>query len=160
MTANNQHPLSHTRQRLVGDGPWIGLFLVTGNSMLAEACGLLDLEWVVIDMEASPMSKRDALNMLQAMSASSLVQLIRVPANDRHLIEHALDVGAHGVLVPKVESREQAAFAANACRFPPAGTRGVNPIRASGYFTNLSGYFAVCRRPDNLCSTGRDAGGR
>lgn len=109
--------------------------------MIAEACGLLDLDWVVIDMDASPMSKGDALNMLQAMSASSLV-LIRVPAIDRHLIEHALDVGAQGVLVPKVESREQAALAAGACRYPPTGTRGVNPIRASGYFTNLSGYFA------------------
>ncbi len=142
MTADAKHPLSHTDQRLAGDGPWLGVFLVAGNSMLAEACSMLALDWVVVDMEAAPMSKVDALHMLQAMSASNLVQLVRVPALDRHVIEHALDVGAHGVIVPKVESREQAALAADACRFPPIGSRGVNPIRASGYFTNLAGYFA------------------
>jgi 2-keto-3-deoxy-L-rhamnonate aldolase RhmA len=75
------------------------------------------------------------------MSASSLVQIVRVPNLDRHLIEHALDLGAHGVLVPKVENRDQATMAAQACRFPPQGSRGVNPIRASGYFTNLPDYF-------------------
>ena len=103
---------------------------------------MLDLDWVVVDMEAAPMTKADALHMLQAMSASTTVQLVRVPTLDRHLVEHALDIGAHGVLVPKVESGEQAAMAADACRFPPFGSRGVNPIRASGYFSNLNDYFA------------------
>jgi 2-keto-3-deoxy-L-rhamnonate aldolase RhmA len=72
MTGHVRHSLSHTQQRLVGDGPWIGLVLVTENSMIAEACWLLNLDWVLIDMEASPMSKGDALKMLKAMSASSL----------------------------------------------------------------------------------------
>jgi 2-keto-3-deoxy-L-rhamnonate aldolase RhmA len=91
------------------------------------------------------------------MSASSLV-LIRVPAIDRHLIEHALDARAQGVLVPKAESREQAALAAGACRYPPTGTRGVNPIRASAYFTGTSllrppGQSVQCRSRLGRAST-------
>lgn len=118
------------------------MFLVSGSPLFAEACSLLDLDWIVVDMEASPMTKVDALHMLQAMSASPVIQFVRVPALDRHLIEHALDQGAHGIIVPKVETKEQAAAAAEACRYPPVGNRGINPIRSSGYFTNLSEYLA------------------
>lgn len=135
------HPLTNVQQRLQGDGPWPGMFLVAGSALFAEASSLLDLDWIAIDMEAAPMTKVDSLHMLQAVSASSVIALVRVPKLDRHLIEHALDQGAHGVIVPKIESAEDAAAAVDACRFPPAGSRGVNPIRASAYFTNLSAYF-------------------
>lgn len=119
-----------------------GLFLITGDTMVAEMCGLLGFDWVVLDMEASPMSKETALHCLQALSTSRTTPLVRVQANDRHLIEHALDAGAQGVLVPKIETGEEARFAAGSTRFPPAGGRGINPVRASGYFGNLPGYLA------------------
>lgn len=136
------HPLAHLVQCLSGDGPSPGLFLVSGSPLFAEAASLLGFDWVVVDMEAAPMTKVDSLHMLQAMSASSVFQFVRVPALDQHLIEHALDQGAHGIIIPKVETRDQAIAAADACRFPPVGSRGVNPIRASAYFTNLREYLA------------------
>ncbi len=141
MAANRPSSRSVARQRFGTDAPWFGIFLVTASPMLAEACSMVGLDWVVIDMEAAPMTNVDTLHMLQAMSSASLLQLVRVSSLDRHLIEHALDLGAHGVVVPRVESREDAAEAADACRYPPLGHRGVNPIRASGYFTNLPDYL-------------------
>lgn len=135
------HPLTDLSQRLPTDRVAIGLFLVTGDAMVAEACGFIDLDWVVIDMEAAPMTKVDALHQIQALASSACFQIIRVPTLDRHLIEHALDIGAHGVLVPKVETRAEAEALVDAAYFPPLGRRGVNPIRASGYFSNLERYF-------------------
>jgi 2-keto-3-deoxy-L-rhamnonate aldolase RhmA len=141
------HPLRDLRPKLQPAGVSLGVFLVTGNSMLAEACSLLDFGWVVIDMEAGPFERADVLRVLQALSASGMMALVRVPALERHHIEHVLDIGADGVIIPKVESCQEADEAVAACYFPPKGRRGVNPIRASGYFTELGGYFTLanCR---------------
>ncbi|MFI9275822.1 HpcH/HpaI aldolase/citrate lyase family protein [Kitasatospora sp. NPDC052896] len=123
-------------------GPALGLFLLSGSSLLAELCGTLPLQWVVLDMEASAMSKQDALHMLQALTGSSCAPIVRVPYLNHHLIEHALDLGAAGVMVPKVDTPQAAAAAAAACRFPPEGQRGINPVRASGYFADVAGYLS------------------
>jgi 2-keto-3-deoxy-L-rhamnonate aldolase RhmA len=123
-----------------------GLFLLTPTSVLAELTGTLGYDWAVLDMEASPMSKEDAMGAVQALCGSACSPIIRVPFLHRHLIEHALDIGAHGVLVPKVDDAADAALAASACRFPPDGERGVNPVRASGYFGNLAEYFEIANQ--------------
>ncbi|MFI5758508.1 HpcH/HpaI aldolase/citrate lyase family protein [Streptomyces sp. NPDC051569] len=150
MTTDTPHPLLRhddaLRRRRSGEGPALGIFLVTANSMLAELCGTVPLDWVVLDMEASPMTKHDALHMLQALSGSDCTPIVRVPYLDHHLIEHALDVGAAGVMVPKVDDARAAAAAAAACRFPPEGSRGLNPVRASGYFSDVPGYLAQANR--------------
>ncbi|MET7737582.1 aldolase/citrate lyase family protein [Streptomyces sp. NPDC005402] len=99
------------------------------------------MDWVVLDMEASPMTKQDALHMLQGLEGSTCAALIRVPFLDQHLIEHALDMGARGVVVPKVNTADEAERAVRACRFPPQGNRGINPVRASGYFSDVPGYL-------------------
>jgi 2-keto-3-deoxy-L-rhamnonate aldolase RhmA len=146
MTANDLHPLlrrdTSLRHRVTEhQGPALGIFLVTANSMLAELCGTLPLDWVVVDMEASPMTKQDALHTLQALTGSAVAPIVRVPFLNHHLIEHALDVGAAGVMVPKVDTAADAAAVVAACRFPPEGRRGVNPVRASGYFGDVAGYL-------------------
>jgi 2-keto-3-deoxy-L-rhamnonate aldolase RhmA len=145
-----RHPLfrvdSPLRAVLASGRPARGLFLLTPTTMLAELAGTLGFDWAVLDMEASTMSKEDAMGCVQALSGSACSPVVRVPFLNRHLVEHALDIGAHGVLVPKVDTAEEAAGAADACRFPPAGTRGVNPVRASGYFGNLSEYFGLANQ--------------
>ncbi|MDO0925006.1 aldolase/citrate lyase family protein [Streptomyces sp. TG1A-8] len=151
LTTPAAHPLIHPVRRLTDpeperSGPRLGIFLLTGNSMIAELCGIVPLDWVVLDMEASPMTKTDALHMLQALSGSGCSPLVRVPYLDHHLIEHALDMGAAGVMIPKVDDAAAAAAAAAASRFPPEGSRGVNPVRASGYFTDVDGYLRDANR--------------
>ncbi|MEU9103504.1 aldolase/citrate lyase family protein [Streptomyces xanthophaeus] len=148
MTADVRHPLLAPGPGLseVADrtpAPALGLFLLSGNSMIAELCGTLPLDWVVLDMEASPMTGQDALHMLQALTGASCAPVVRVSRLDQHLIEHALDLGAAGVMVPKVDTPAQAEEAAAACRFPPEGRRGINPVRASGYFADVAGYLAT-----------------
>jgi 2-keto-3-deoxy-L-rhamnonate aldolase RhmA len=127
-----------------------GIFLLTGNSAIAELCGVLGFDWAVLDMEASPMSKQDAFTCVQALAGSACSVVVRVPYLNRHYIEHALDVGAHGVLIPKIDTPEDAAVAVAACRYPPEGARGINPVRASGYFGNISRYLQEANRK-TLC---------
>ncbi|MDT0262443.1 HpcH/HpaI aldolase family protein [Jatrophihabitans lederbergiae] len=140
------HPLaqlaSPLRTALDAYGVATGFFSVTGESEIVELFAVCGADFVVLDMEAAPMTKREALHCLQALTGSSCAGVVRVPWLQHHLIEHALDAGAHGIIVPKVDTAEQAAAAVAATYFPPIGIRGLNPVRASAYFTELEAYLA------------------
>ncbi|WP_329486701.1 aldolase/citrate lyase family protein [Kitasatospora sp. NBC_01246] len=123
------------------DPSLLGLFLLWSEPGIAEPCGLLPLDFVVIDMEAGALGRPEVLRMTKALAGRAVSVLVRVPSHDQHAIEHALDIGADGVMVPKVSTRAEAEAVAAATRFPPAGRRGVNPVRESGYFSDLPGYF-------------------
>jgi 2-keto-3-deoxy-L-rhamnonate aldolase RhmA len=123
-------------------GPAFGLFLVSGSALFAEAAGYTGIDWAVIDMEAAAMTKVDALHQAQALTAAGVPAIIRVPNLDRHHIEHALDLGVQGVMVPKVECAEDARLAGRFTRYPPDGTRGVNAIRAGAFYRDTPGYLA------------------
>lgn len=144
------HPLGDLEnrlgERLARDQVALGMFLLSGDSMIAEAAASAGIDWLVVDMEASPVTKTGAMHVLQALNGSGTTPVIRVPTLDRSLIEHALDIGAHAVVVPKVESAADAFQAAQACRYPPDGIRGINPVRASAYFSNLPAYLAGANR--------------
>lgn len=140
-----QHPLCDYRPTLrdrLGAGETLtGLFLLTGSADVAEVCATLPLDWLLVDMEASPISKRQAVEMFRAITGSGVAPMVRVPYFEKHLVEHALDAGARGVLLPKVDGPERARALVDAACFPPAGTRGINPVRASGYFSDVPGYL-------------------
>lgn len=121
--------------------PVLGAFLLSGSSYVAEAMAHHPLDWLLIDMEASHASARDLLHVLQALNAYPVTPVVRVPAHDKHAVEAALDLGARGIMVPKVDTREQAETAAGWCFYPPRGTRSVNCIRASGYYTRAKEYL-------------------
>lgn len=123
-------------------GPSTGLFLLWPEPGIAELCATLNVDFLVLDMEAGVLSRQDVLRAIQAVTGRDTTVLVRVPSHEPSHIEHALDAGAHGVLVPKVDTREQAERVASYTRFPPEGRRGVNPVRASGYFSDVPGYLA------------------
>jgi 2-keto-3-deoxy-L-rhamnonate aldolase RhmA len=141
------HPLlrieNSTKQKLLEGKTAIGLFLLSGSSIIAEVCSTLPIDWLIVDMEASPVSKEDVMHIFQALNGSSVTPMVRVCSLERHHIEHALDVGAHAILVPKVENAIDAKRVVDFCRFPPEGHRGINPVRASGYFANVEQYLRV-----------------
>jgi 2-keto-3-deoxy-L-rhamnonate aldolase RhmA len=137
-------------RRLLDVGPAYGLFLVTGSAMLAEATGHAGLSWAVVDMEGAAMTRVDALHQVQALTAAGVAPVIRVPGLERNAVEFALDLGAAGVVVPKVDTPEEAALAAALTRYPPQGRRGVNSVRAGSYYTQSKEYFASANR-EILC---------
>jgi 2-keto-3-deoxy-L-rhamnonate aldolase RhmA len=139
------HPLlvrsNSTKAKLARGEATLGLFLLSASSIVAEVCSTLPIDWLIIDMEASPVSHEGVLHVLQALSGSRLTPMIRVRALEHHGIEQALDLGTQAILVPKVDDATAARRAAAACRYPPDGRRGVNPVRASGYFSDVPGYL-------------------
>lgn len=128
----------------------IGVFLLSANSFIAEAMANHPIDWMLIDMEASHASKEDVLHILQAINGYEVTPVIRVAEQSKHLIESCLDFGARGVMVPKIDTAQQAAEMSDACFYPPKGNRGINCIRASGFYLNAKQYFDKAN--DNILS--------
>lgn len=119
----------------------VGCFLVSASSYMAEVIANHRIDFMIIDMEASHASKEDVLHILQALTAYDVTAIVRVPFHEKHNIESSLDFGARGIMIPKVETADEAGTMANACYFPPRGTRGVNCIRATSYYSRAREYF-------------------
>jgi 4-hydroxy-2-oxoheptanedioate aldolase len=86
-----------------------------------------------VDMQHGLTDMSDLWPMLQAISQTDTVPVVRVPWNDPATIMKALDFGAYGIIIPLVSTAEEAAKAVAACRYPPVGMRSSGPLRAAHY---------------------------
>src|SRR5471030_3027552 len=127
--------------------PSVGAWLSLGNVHTAELIANAGFDWLVIDMQHGLIPYADMLRMLPAISTTETTPLVRVSGNNLPEINKALDAGAMGVIVPLVNTAEEAAAAVSACRYPPDGTRSFGPTRAAlyggrGYATEANGQIA------------------
>jgi 2-keto-3-deoxy-L-rhamnonate aldolase RhmA len=112
----------------------IGMQIFTANPTAVEIMGYAGFDWVSIDMEHSATSFESVEHMIRAADAGRIIPLVRVAQNDPQTISHALDAGAAGIIVPHVNTAEDVARALSACRYPPAGMRGVcQGVRGAGW---------------------------
>ena len=102
-----------------------------GSAFAAEIVARSGADIVCIDVEHGLLGWDGALPAVVTLSAAQVPLVVRVPSHDPVTIMKALDAGAGGVIVPHVESADQAAAAASACRYPPEGRRSWGPTRAS-----------------------------
>ncbi|MHA3904892.1 HpcH/HpaI aldolase family protein [Castellaniella sp. WN] len=116
---------------LRGDGtPRIGLFLGLGDPGVAELLGGTGFDWLLIDGEHGPNDLRTVLAQLWALQGGEADVLVRVVDHDPARIKQMLDIGVQSLLVPMVDSAEQARDLVRATRYPPAGIRGVGTAMA------------------------------
>jgi len=108
-----------------------GAELSINHPDIAEMIASIGFDWVFIDMQHSPLAIGDVQSMLQVMSYSETVPIVRTAWKDRPMIQHVVDVGAYGLVVPFVESREEMEEIVSFARFPPKGTRSFGPRRAA-----------------------------
>jgi 4-hydroxy-2-oxoheptanedioate aldolase len=127
------------RERLQRGERLAGVFLQAPSPITAEVVTSFELDFVCVEAEHSPLG-RESIHAL--LGAARRPALVRVADNATVPIVSALDDGAAGVIVPRVDSAEEAQAAVDAARFPPLGKRGVGPGRASGYGRTLPDYFA------------------
>lgn len=113
------------RERLAAGETLVGTFLMLGSSAAAEACGLAGLDWVLVDLEHGAAGEEAVLAQLQAARAAGVHGLVRVAAPERIRAGRALDLGAEGVMFPRITTLEEARAAASAMRHSPGGLRGV-----------------------------------
>jgi 4-hydroxy-2-oxoheptanedioate aldolase len=117
-------------------GCWIQLF----NPIVAEMMGLCGYDFLMIDMEHGLGSVQDAVNVMRAVRGTGAASFVRIPTNDPVIIKTLMDQGADGIMVPMVETVEQARAVVSACRYPPKGTRGlaIGVARGADYGMNAT----------------------
>lgn len=103
----------------------IGLWMSLANAYTAEVCATAGFDWLLIDGEHAPNEVRTILEQLQALAAYPSHPVVRPVSGDVALIKRLLDIGAQTLLVPMVDTAQQARELVSAVRYPPQGIRGV-----------------------------------
>ena len=120
----------------------IGCWFNLADTMGAEIVGRAGFDWVLIDGEHGPNGIRDIAHQLQALEGLPTSSVVRAPIGEAAIIKQFLDAGAQSLLIPMVESANEAHELIAAVRYPPVGKRGVGAFVArAAQFGNLSNYL-------------------
>jgi 4-hydroxy-2-oxoheptanedioate aldolase len=137
-------PINTFKKAMAAGETQYGCWLSMADAGAAEMIGTTGFDWVLIDGEHSPNDIRSIRDQLIALQASNAHTMVRVPMGETWLIKQVLDVGAQTVMVPMVESAEQARELVRACTYPPGGKRGVGATAARAtQFGAISDYIAT-----------------
>lgn len=127
---------SRLRKKDIVFGSWITI----GHTAVAEIMAKSGFDWLAIDMEHSAITLDLAQQLIQVIGLCGVSPLVRVGENDPVLIKRVMDAGAHGVIVPMVNSADEARRAVSSVKYPPLGKRGVGLARAQGYGMEFDRY--------------------
>jgi len=128
------------KERLNNKELTIGSWITLAHPAIAEIMAKAGFDWLVVDLEHSVITIREAEELIRVISLCGLVPLVRLSANEPIQIKRVMDAGAHGVIVPMVNTAEEARKAVESVRYPPDGKRGVGLARAHGYGSNFEQY--------------------
>ena len=135
-------PINRFKQRLDSKEAQIGLWLGLADAYCAELAANAGFDWLLIDGEHAPNDLRGMLSQLQAVAAYPSQAVIRPVIGDTALIKQVLDIGAQTLLVPMVETAEQARQLVRAVHYPPKGVRGVGSALArASRWNSIAGYL-------------------
>jgi 2-keto-3-deoxy-L-rhamnonate aldolase RhmA len=119
----------------------IGSWITLAHPAIAEIMAKAGFDWLTVDMEHSVLTIREAEELIRVIDLCGVTPLVRLSANDPVQIKRIMDAGAHGLIVPMVNSASEAEQAVTAVRYPPEGRRGVGLARAQGYGTRFNQYL-------------------
>jgi len=145
-----QMPVNHFKHALRSGKPQIGLWVGLADAYVAELLATTGFDWLLIDAEHAPNDPRSVLAQLQAMAAYPVQPVVRPVHGEVALIKQYLDIGAQTLLIPMIETAEQAARMVAAVRYPPRGMRGVGSALArASRWNQVDGYLHHC--DDEMC---------
>ena len=142
-------PRNTFKQALVAGRQQIGLWVSLASPYSAEIVAGAGFDWIVIDTEHSPNEVDTTLAQLQVVAAYPVAPVVRPAWNDKVLIKRHLDIGAQTLLIPYVQTADEAAAASAAMRFPLRGARGVAGVTRASRFGRVSDYAK--RAEEELC---------
>ncbi len=119
----------------------IGSWITIGHPAIAEIMARAGFDWLVVDLEHSVISIDVAGDLIRIIDLCGVAPLVRLTSNDPDQIKRVMDAGAHGIVVPMVNSAVEAARAVAATRYAPQGSRGVGLGRAQGYGVSFQDYL-------------------
>ena len=142
-------PVNSFKAAIAAGKPQIGFWLALANAYTAEIAAHAGFDWLLVDGEHAPNDIRTMLAQLQAIGSASH-PVVRLPVGEAWLIKQALDIGAQTLLIPMVESAEQARQLVRAVRYPPQGMRGVGAsIARASAFSRIGDYLNTA--DDQVC---------
>ena len=120
----------------------IGSWITLGHSAIAEIMASAGFDWLAVDLEHSTITIREAEELIRIIDLKGIAPLVRLSSNNAEQIKRVMDAGAHGVIVPMVNSVEEAKSAVSAVKYPPDGSRSIGLARAQGYGARFADYFS------------------
>lgn len=130
------------KRKLKSGQPSVGTWLSLGSIVASRFLARAGFDWLTVDIEHTHVDWETATHMFATIADAGCVALARVPANRHDHIKRVLDNGAHGLVVPMVNSREEALHAVSAAKYPPVGTRSVGgSVHAMNFGTTAIDYF-------------------
>jgi len=120
----------------------IGSWITIGHPTIAEIMGNAGFDWLTVDMEHNLIDPSMMQTLIATIQSKNIAAFVRVSKNDEVAIKHAMDAGADGVIVPMVNSKEDAVKAVNFAKYPPEGMRGVGLSRAQKFGYGFEAYRA------------------
>lgn len=130
------------RRTVRGDAFLLGTWVSTSDPALVEAIGTSGLDFVIIDTEHGPYSPEGLQNALIAMAATTTAALVRVGSLEAIELMRPLDLGADGIVIPRIRNAQEVEHVVRWARYPPVGVRGYGPRRAGQYTRNDKAYVA------------------
>ncbi len=127
-------PRGDLRRRVLAGEPTVGTFLNLGSVAAAEIAARAGFDWLLVDLEHGHGTDGELLPQLHAIQLTATAALVRVAAAERIRVGRALDLGADGVMIPRLETEADVAASVSWLRYPPDGVRGVAlPVRGGGF---------------------------
>jgi len=142
-------PKNEFKRALVAGRQQIGLWVSLASPFCAEIVAGSGFDWLLIDGEHSPNDPTTILPQLQAVAPYPVSAVVRPAWNDKVLIKRYLDIGAQSLLIPYVQTAEEAQAAVSAIRYPLRGVRGVASVTRASRFARANEYFK--RAEEELC---------
>jgi len=135
------------RTKLRGGGHSIGSWMQIPHPSVAEIMGQAGYDWVAVDMEHGAVAAHQLPDLFRALELGNTLPLARIAHGHPKDCKQALDAGAGGIIVPMIESAAQLNAVRDACRWPPAGTRGVGFSRANLFGKQFEDYREEAQAP-------------
>ena len=131
---------TNLKKKLAENSTTIGSWITLAHPAIAEIMSKAGFDWLVVDLEHSVITIREAEELIRVIDLCGITPLVRLSTNDAVQIKRVMDAGAHGIIVPMVNSAEDARLAVSSVQYPPSGNRGVGLARAQGYGTGFEKY--------------------
>lgn len=144
-----QTPENRFKRRLKDGETLIGLWAQAGHATISEVVADAGFDWLLIDGEHAPLEVPTIIDQLRVIEPSGTPAIVRPAWNDPVILKRVLDTGVQTLLVPFVQTAEEARRAVASCRYPPSGTRGVAATIRANRYGRIADYHG--RANDEIC---------
>ncbi len=117
-----------------------GSWITISSPIIPEIMSIAKFDWLCVDLEHSSIDLNDLLSIIISIENNNIAPIVRVGENNPNLIKRVMDIGAYGVIVPNIKSREEALKAVESVKYPPAGNRGVGLFKAQKFGSEFKKY--------------------